>query len=372
MTMTTEQSRRYGGSATERRAGSYNSAQGGNRRWTDQQQSYQQHDTNPDAERRARGLAWFSIGLGLAQIGAPRSVARFIGINDDDETRNTMFAIGLREITSGIGILSQRRPAGWVWSRFGGDLMDLALLGKAMNSDDTDKGRVAAATAAVVGVTVVDFLTGQQLSRDSNGSNGSSSRYGQSQSGRGMAGSGGGIRVKNAVTIGRPLNEVYGFWRNFENLPRFMTHLESVTVLEGGRSKWVAIGPAGIRLEWEAETTEDRPNELISWRSLPGGKVDTFGSVRFKEAPGNRGTEVSVEMRYDPPGGVIGASIAKLFGESGQEVVTRDLQAFKNVLEVGEVVHSDSSIYTSAHPARPSDERELEKARLLNTEGAVR
>jgi uncharacterized membrane protein len=368
MTMTTEQSRSYGGSATERRVGSYSNLQDRTRRWTDNPQP----STNQNLERRARGLGWFSVGLGLAQIGAPRSVARFIGINDDDETRNTMFALGLREITSGLGILSQPRSAGWVWSRVGGDLMDLALLGKAIGSDDNDKGRVAAATAAVVGVTVIDFLTGQQLSRQSNGGNGFSSREGQQRSGRGMMESGSGIKVKSAVTVGRPVTEVYGFWRNFENLPRFMTHLESVEVQGGGRSHWVAIGPAGVRLEWDAETLEDRPNELISWRSLPGGKVDTAGSVRFKEAPGNRGTEVVVEMRYDPPGGVVGASIAKLFGESGQEVVTRDLHAFKNVLEVGEVVHSDASIYPRAHPARPPEESELKKARLLNTEGAVR
>jgi len=367
MTMATEQSRWYGSSAVERRVGSYSSANPGrNRRWTDDQQQ----GTDPNAERRARGLGWFSIGLGLAQIGAPRWVARFIGINDDDETRNTMFALGLRELTSGIGILSNQRSAGWVWSRFGGDLMDLALLGKAMNSDDNDKGRLAGATAAVVGVTVLDFLTGQQLSRESNGSNGSSGH--QNQSRPGMKQTGSGIKVKHAVTVGRPLNEVYGFWRNFENLPRFMSHLESVKVQEGGRSRWIAIGPAGIKLDWEAETIEDRPNELISWRSLPGGQVDTAGTVRFREAPRDQGTEVVVEMRYDPPGGIIGASIAKLFGESGQEVVIRDLQAFKNVLEVGEVVHSDSSIYPSAHPARPSDDRELQKARLLNTEGSVR
>jgi uncharacterized membrane protein len=361
MTIATEQ-RRYSGTATEERSGSYSNLLR-NRRWTDTKQNGQDQ-----TERRAKGLGWFSIGLGLAQIGAPRAVARFIGVNDDDETRNTMFAIGLREITSGIGILSSSRPTGWVWSRVGGDLMDLALLGKAFNSEENDQGRLAAATAAVVGVTVVDFLTGQQLSKETNGSH-----RGQGfQSGREMVESGKGIRVKSAVTVGRPLNEVYGFWRNFENLPRFMTHLESVQVQDGGRSRWSAIGPAGVRLEWEAEMVEDRPNELISWRSLPGGQVETEGYVRFRPAPGERGTEVVVEMRYDPPGGVLGASIAKLFGESGQEVVRRDLQAFKNVLEVGEVVHSDSSIYPRAHPAQPPEEQELKKAKLLNTEGAVR
>jgi uncharacterized membrane protein len=363
MTIATEQTRRYGNSTTDRRVASYNTAQRGNRRWTDEGGQ----STEDPVERRARGLGWFSIGLGLAQIGAPRAVARLIGVNDDDETRNTMFAIGLREITSGIGILSRPRPTGWIWSRVGGDLMDLALLGKALDSDESNKGRVAAATAAVFGVTVVDFLTGQQLSKESNGSG----QGGQSRTGN-LVESSKGIRVKSAITVSRPISEVYGFWRNFENLPRFMSHLESVQVLDDKKSHWTALGPAGIRLEWDAETVEDRPNELISWRSLPGGKVDTAGYVRFRPAPGDRGTEIIVEMRYDPPGGVLGASIAKLFGESGQEVVTRDLQAFKNVLEVGEVVHSDSSIYTRPHPARPPTEDELEKARLLKAEVAVR
>jgi uncharacterized membrane protein len=170
--------------------------------------------------------------------------------------------------------------------------------------------------------------------------------------------------VKTAVTVGRPVTEVYSFWRNFENLPRFMTHLESVEVLEGRRSHWVALGPAGVRLEWDAETIEDRPNDLISWRSIPGGNVDTAGHVRFRPAPGNRGTEIVVEMRYDPPGGVVGATIAMFFGRSGEQVVTRDLHAFKSVMEVGEVVHSDASIHDRQHPAQPPSDRELEKVRL--------
>jgi uncharacterized membrane protein len=360
MTIATDSSRRYGSSMTERRIGSYSSAQSRNRRWTDTVDQ----GTDDKTERRARGLGWFSVGLGLAQIGAPRTIARLIGVDDSEKTRNAMFAIGLREITSGIGILSRPRPAGWVWSRVGGDLMDLALLGKAVNSDENDKGRVAATTAAVLGVTVLDFLTSKALSQKSNGR-----ENGQAE---GIVGSNKGIRVKSAITVARPVSEVYGFWRNFENLPRFMSHLESVQVVDDKRSHWTALGPAGIRLEWDAQTVEDRPNELISWRSLPGGQVETSGYVRFRPAPGNRGTEIVVEMRYDPPGGVLGASIAKLFGESGQEVVTRDLQAFKNVLEVGEVVHSDSSIYTRPHPARPPTDEELEKARLLNTETAVR
>jgi uncharacterized membrane protein len=152
-----------------------------------------------------------------------------------------------------------------------------------------------------------------------------------------------------------------------------MTHLESVQVLEDGtRSHWVAIGPAGMRIEWDAEMVEDRPDELISWRSIPGGSVDTAGYVQFKPAPENQGTEIAVEMRYDPPGGVIGATIAKLFGESGEQVVSRDLLAFKNVMEIGEVVHSDSSIFHRLHAARPPAEKELEKARLGRPQGSTR
>ena len=321
-----------------------------------------------NADQLARFLGWFSIGLGIAEIVAPRQLAEMIGV----ENKPGLFRLmGIREIGSGIAILSQEQPAGAVWSRVAGDMLDLALLGSQLDSDNPEREKTLAATMSVLGVTAVDLYTAKRLSQQSNGV-GNGHAYGDRGSARQMVQSGRGIKVKSAVTIGRPIAEVYGFWRNFENLPRFMSHLESVQVLDERRSHWTALGPANMRVEWDAETVEDRPEDLISWRSLPGGQVDTAGYVRFRQAPGNRGTEVMVEMRYDPPGGVVGASIAKLFGESGQEVVNRDLQAFKNVLETGEVVHSDSSIYTRPHPARPPETKELEKARLLNTQGVAR
>jgi uncharacterized membrane protein len=361
MTAATEQSLRYGGSLGERRRTNYSPYQTYNRRYTDRPL----RGVEDSAKRRAKGLGWFSIGLGLAQIAAPRRVARLIGINDDDETRNTMFAVGLREISSGIGILSRHRPAGWVWTRVGGDLMDLALLGKAMSSDDNDRNRVAAATAAVVGVTLLDVMTGQQLSKGGNGAgtaNRSSTMSRTTRAGRGI---GGPIHVKEAITINRPRNEVYGFWHNFENLPRFMAHLESVQVLDERRSRWKAKAPAGTTVEWEAETVEDRPNELIAWRSLPDSTVPNSGSVQFRDAPGGRGTEVLVELGYQPPGGKIGALIAKLFGEEPAQQVKGDLRRFKQVMEIGEVVHSDASIHRGLHPARPLED--LSKVELLGT-----
>lgn len=329
------------------------------RRYTDQ---VSQRPAEPGAERRARGLGWFSIGLGLAQIGAPRGVARLIGVEDDEEARNTMFAVGLREITSGIGILSRPRPTGWVWSRVGGDVMDLALLGKAMSFEQNDQTRLAAATAAVLGVTVLDFITGQQLSRSGNGS---SRTNGERVAGREQV-AGSGVHVEQAITINRPRSEVYGFWHNFENLPRFMAHLESVTVLDEGRSRWKARAPAGTTVEWEAETVEDRPNERISWRSLPDATVPNSGTVQFKDAPGDRGTEVLVELRYQPPGGKIGALIAKLFGEEPEQQVKGDLKRFKQVMETGEIVHSDASIHRGPHPAQPPED--LSDVELLGTD----
>ncbi len=324
-----------------------------------------------NADQLARFLGWFSIGLGAAELLAPRQLADLIGV---DNKPGVFRMMGLREIGHGIAILSQEQPAPGVWSRVAGDILDLALLGTQLDSDNPEREKTLAATMSVLGVTAVDLYTARSLSKEPNGANGSSRkrRSGAPESGHGIVESVKGIRVKSATTVGRPVSEVYGFWRNFENLPRFMSHLESVQVFDERRSHWTALGPAGIRLEWDAETVEDRPNELISWRSLPGGQVETAGYVRFRPAPKDRGTEIVVEMRYDPPGGVVGASIAKLFGESGQEVVTRDLQAFKNVMEVGEVVHSDASIYTRPHPARPPAEHELERARLLNTEAVTR
>ena len=357
----TEQSLRYGGSLGERRRANYSPYQTYNRRSTDRPGRGVEQST----ERRAKGLGWFSIGLGLAQIAAPRAVARLIGVNDDDETRNTMFAVGLREITSGIGILSRPRPAGWVWTRVGGDLMDLALLGKAMSSDDNDRTRVSAATAAVVGVTLLDLMTGQRLSKSGNGArtgNGSSAISRTTRPGLGI---GGPIHVKEAITINRPRNQVYGFWHNFENLPRFMAHLESVQILDERRSRWKAKAPAGSTVEWEAQIIEDRPNELIAWRSLPDSTVPNIGSVQFKDAPGGRGTEVLVELRYQPPGGKIGALIAKLFGEEPKQQVKSDLRRFKQVIELGEIVHSDSSIHRGSHPAQPPED--LNKVELLGT-----
>lgn len=156
----------------------------------------------------------------------------------------------------------------------------------------------------------------------------------------------GAIFVSKAVTIDKPVGEVYGFWRNFENLPRVMGHLESVTKLSGDRSRWTAKGPAGTEITWEAETLVDRENELISWRSIEGATVPNEGTVRFRSIDGGQRTEVKVSLTYHPPGGKLGAAVAKLFGEEPAQQIREDLRRFKRDMESGTII-------TGAY-ARPS------------------
>jgi uncharacterized membrane protein len=295
-------------------------------------------------ERLARMLGVFSVGLGLAQILAPHGVARTIGVDDDDENRKTMRAVGFREIATGVGLLTRQRPAPFAWGRVTGDAMDLALLGRAFGSRRNDHGRLAAAAAAVAGVTILDIVASQRLSRSGNGVR--TRAHGREQ----------GIQVHKAITISRPPEEVYRFWRKLENLPRFMSHLEAVRELDDRRSYWKVRAPLGTTVEWTAEIVEDRPDELISWRSVEGSQVSNSGTVRFTRAPGDRGTEVHLDLRYDPPAGTVGATIAKLFGREPSQQVDGDLRRFKQVLETGEVVHSDASIHRGPHPAQPPEQ----------------
>jgi uncharacterized membrane protein len=309
----------------------------------------------------ARALGVFSLALGAAQLAAPRRMVNMIGVRDTERNRDTMVGIGLREIVSGLGILGRSQPAGWLQARVGGDVMDLALLGRALQSDHQDRDRVVRAIAAVAGVMALDAVAARRWARQDDGDQWAD---GDSGDGRAYAAeeaeapASHGRPVTRSITVRQPPEEVYAFWRNFENLPRFMQHLEAVRMTGDRRSTWRARAPAGMTVEWEAETIEDRPEELIAWRSLPGSSVPNSGQVRFVRAPGGRGTEVHVEMRYDPPGGKLGVVVAKLFGREPAQQVAADLRRFKQVLETGEVVHSDASIHGRPHPAHPPSERQ--------------
>jgi uncharacterized membrane protein len=148
-------------------------------------------------------------------------------------------------------------------------------------------------------------------------------------------GHGQGIKIEKSVTIDRLPADLYRFWRNFENLPQFMHHLESVRKIDDRRSHWVAKAPAGARVEWDAEVYNEKEDELIAWRSLENADVNHAGSVRFHEAPNGQGTEVKVAINYEPPAGKLGASIARLFGEEPEKQLEDDLPRFKQLMEAG-------------------------------------
>jgi len=149
------------------------------------------------------------------------------------------------------------------------------------------------------------------------------------------------IKVEKTVTINKPAQELYRFWHDFENLPTFMRHLKSVKVMSDKRSHWVANAPLGASVEWGADIIEDRENEFISWASVEGADVDNSGFVRFKPAPADRGTEVKVVIEYNPPGGAIGAAIAKLFGEEPEQQIGDELSRFKMLMEAGEIATNE-------------------------------
>ena len=283
------------------------------------------------------GLAYFSIGLGVAALVAPRFVSRLTGVGD--QHRKWVRTVGARELANGWAILSQEKPVESVWSRVGGDLMDLGMLGAAYFSPGAKRGRICATSAAVAGIAALDLLAAQGSMRRSKSTS-----------------SAGAPRVSESIMIARSADELYWFWRNFENLPSFMKHLESVTsyqsdkthadtssrsATQGDRSHWRVKGPLGSIVEWDAEITQDRPGEMIAWRSLEGSDVEHMGSVRFIKAHGRQETLVRVKMQYRPAGGVVGANIAKMLGSSPDWKIKDDLRRFKQIMETGDIITTE-------------------------------
>lgn len=171
-----------------------------------------------------------------------------------------------------------------------------------------------------------------------------------------------GVGARSAVTVKQPRERVYSFWRQVENLPHFMRHLISVVEREPGKTHWIAEGPGHRRVEWDAEVINETPGELIAWRSLPGSDVDSAGSVRFSDAPQGRGTEIRVELQYNPPAGVVGAYVARLFGREPEQEIEADLMRLKAYLECGEIATVEGQPQGSSSTARHAAEKKLEEA----------
>jgi uncharacterized membrane protein len=150
-----------------------------------------------------------------------------------------------------------------------------------------------------------------------------------------------GDRIDHALVVNRSAKDLYDFWRDLKNLPKVLRHVGRIDVVSPTRSHWVAKGPMGTLFEWDAEIHNEREPELIAWRSLPGSQVETAGSVHFRSLGHDRGTAVSVTLKYNPPGGKIGAAIATILGQGMQQELEEDLRQFKSIMEAGEVATID-------------------------------
>jgi len=278
----------------------------------------------------ARGLGWFSLALGAAELAMPRALARLIGVHPGPANTLLIRAMGAREVIAGIGVLmAPRRPLP-LWSRVAGDALDLALLGAGMTGPRSSVPRLAGAAAAVAGVTALDVIAARRNQRAYDEAN---------------------LPALYAITINRPPSEVYAFYRKLSQLPQFMDYLAEVTEREGKLSHWVAKLPLGGTVSWDARITEDRPGEVIAWQSVEGSAIKTRGRVTFAKTPGRNMTEVRVEMQLGFLGTQPSTALAKLFGRAQ---IKGDLRRLKQVLETGEVLFSDASAHRGKHPAQPS------------------
>lgn len=177
------------------------------------------------------------------------------------------------------------------------------------------------------------------------------------------------VHVEKAIVIDKSPEELFSFWREFQNLPRFMKHLESVTCSGVNRSHWVAKGPGGKDVEWDAEIYNEKLNEMIAWRSLEGADIVNAGSVHFKPL-GARGTEVRVVLNYNAPGGKISAFFAKLLGHEPGQMIADDLRRLKQILETGEVATTEGQPSGRDPQATPYESGSRKAAQTMKTRAA--
>lgn len=306
-------------------------ANAGNHNWDDEWRTRRSAErsgdaprSSDDAVRLARALGWFSIGLGVAEVAVPRALGTIVGI----QRPWTMRALGLREIAAGAAILMRPREPAFLWSRVAGDALDLALLGAAFGARDAHRGRLTAALGTVGAVTAVDVMASRRLSAASLGQQAAP------------------VEISLSVAIDRPADELYRFWRNLTNLPRFMSSVREVRPLDGvapeqaRRWHWVGFAPVGT-LEWESEITEDRPGQLIAWRSSSVTPLAFEGTVHFAAPSNGEGTLVRLRMRYAGAGGAATAAVARMLRQLPRQQMKAELRRFKQLIETGEIATID-------------------------------
>lgn len=296
-----------------------------------------------DPVRLQRALGGLSAALAAAPLAVPGAFGAALGVGAGPRQRLAARVVGARELVAAAALLAKPAPA-WVWMRVGGDAMDLALLGRALLlHDGRGLRRTVTAATAVGAITALDVWAAIVSSNKETG-----------------------MHLTATTTINKQPDEVYSFWHRLENLSTFMAHVDDVRTTGEGTSHWSVSAPFGRTVEWDATTTEDTPGRRIAWKSVEGADVDNAGSVEFRTAPGNRGTEVHVSIDYSVPGGKLGEALAKYFGEDPHQQLDDDLRRLKQVLETGEVVRSDGAPGGKRarkefpqHPAQPLTDDEL-------------
>jgi uncharacterized membrane protein len=268
----------------------------------------------------AQRLGYLSLALGLGALLMPSRVARISGL---EQHRSLLPLIGLRELTSGVGLLTAKKKAPWLWSRLVGDGMDLSvLLSSALGVRNPNRMNAAITTAVVAAVTAADVAASvrSSIGTDPAGTISAPDAY-----------------VASSIIVNKSAQECYQFWRNPGNLTRISPMLESVTVLDERTSRWVVRGTAGTRIEWHSRITADAPGDRIAWRSTEGGDLYHAGVVSFQKARGGRGTLVNATMHFKVPGGRAALSLAKVLGVDPRTEIREDLRRFKQFLEAGEI-----------------------------------
>jgi uncharacterized membrane protein len=267
----------------------------------------------------ARNLGYLSLALGAGALFMPNRLARLSGL---EQHRRLLPLVGLRELASGVGLLTQNKPTPWLWARVAGDGMDLAVLASSVLNPRNPRRTSAAVATAVV--AVISAIDARESMRSSNGAHRTISSAPDAF-------------ASASVIIGKSAQECYNFWRDPTNLVKFSPMLESVSALDERTSRWVARGPAGTKVEWDSRLTTDVPGERIAWRSVKGGGLYHAGVVRFEQAHGGRGTVVRVTMHFRVVGGRASLALAKVLGADPRTEVREDLRRFKQLLEAGEI-----------------------------------
>lgn len=286
------------------------------------------------SRKLAQGIGWYSIALAVVELISPKTVNQTIGIKDDPLHHNLVRVRGVRELISGIGIVASRKPAGYLWSRVAGDVIDFALVGQALTHRRNNKQKLLIATAAFSAVALLDVVAALSQTHKKDTPN---------------------LRLKRSIKVNGTPDELYELWRQPETLPKIMKHFAEFTHIDAQRSHWkipAAVGPA---LEWEAVIVEEREGKYLRWESLPGTTLPTRGWVNFRSLGKGDKTEVCLCLDFEPPAGALGEAALKLVQGIPNGLVQDMLNQFKTLSQTHKNIsltgnHNPSTVKVGTRP----------------------